>query len=347
MDAFVQSSSVAVIRLDKNRGQHLIDEQTAPLACVEGFPPDECGTEGYSYVETRAEADRLVLASNNSLSISDNDRLRTCCLRLPAIYGPRDYNITIPLTERKLSRKFLENETLFDPLYVENAVEAHILVAKALLCCYTENGPKVDGEAFFITDGNPMPFNRFAGIFESAMTAPKSGIIEEEEEEEEDEGEDEKEQNAAQSKASPSLLGRVTSASDKILRRKNQENKYISRHILDWLDHSRTYSVAKAKERLKYKPVVGTDEGVERAVEWANGPQRKQETKQEKKHEKEARRRLEKERKEEEKDSKERARRRVQINYEVGIVNNTLEQENPGVWDNVNDVREVASDNSG
>lgn len=53
----------------------------------------------------------------------------------------------------------IENTTsLFDIFCARNVVSAHLLAAKAMLMPSKGFLPKVDCEAFFITDGSPLPF---------------------------------------------------------------------------------------------------------------------------------------------------------------------------------------------
>lgn len=87
--------------------------------------------------------------------------LRMLCLRPPVIYGERDTQL-IPgalavLREKKTHFQLGDNTNLYDGIYVDNATSAHLMAAKALLRDKASD-PKVDGEAFFITDDNSMSF---------------------------------------------------------------------------------------------------------------------------------------------------------------------------------------------
>jgi nucleoside-diphosphate-sugar epimerase len=295
--AFVQTSSVAVVRYDRH-DELLVSEEGATLVDLTDFPKSAPNAEGHTYVDTMAAADELVLSCNNPPSLA------TCCLRLPAVYGPNDSNITRPLIDYELRTEFLRKDKEFDPLYVANAVQAHILAAKALLSCHTQTGPKVDGQAFFITDGNPMAFKQFAKEFQTAVTAIKSGTIKEGAEAREKK---DTEEDLAQLKQGSKLRDRISTAVDKVLQ--TNEEEVMSRFIVDWVDHSRTYSVDKAKERLKYEPIVETTQRVKSAVEWAMGPERKAEEKLEE----EAKKWKRKDRKKEKKANKMGAKRRENL----------------------------------
>jgi sterol-4alpha-carboxylate 3-dehydrogenase (decarboxylating) len=83
--------------------------------------------------------------------------MRTCSLRPAAIYGPRD-NDQIPgsmqrILQGRAKTQIGDNTNLFDRTYSGNAADAHLLAAEKLVSA--PDG--VGGEAFFITDGTPLP----------------------------------------------------------------------------------------------------------------------------------------------------------------------------------------------
>lgn len=57
-----------------------------------------------------------------------------------------------------------DNTNLLDVTWAGNAAEAHILAGRALLVPDRAKG-RVDGEAFNITDGHPVPFWDYARMF--------------------------------------------------------------------------------------------------------------------------------------------------------------------------------------
>ncbi|CZR51397.1 uncharacterized protein PAC_01272 [Phialocephala subalpina] len=146
-------------------------------------------SRGYSWHQkSKAIADAKVLGAN-SLT------LRSAVLRIPNVYGEGD-PFVIPEILRmmrvgKHTMQIGKNEVLFEHVWVGNVVRAHVLCAKALLqhraatspiepsghegsgheeqverekALQTRDGEvgKVDGEAFNITDGTPLPFYTFA-----------------------------------------------------------------------------------------------------------------------------------------------------------------------------------------
>lgn len=142
--AFVYTSSASGI--EKSSFDYA--DETAPIATST--------SEFYYYPKSKALADQYVLDSNNMTG------LRTVCLRITSIYGPRD-NQFIPSAVQALRaghqhRQIGDNTNLYDACSVQNAATAHVLAAKALFIERNDPLLKVAGEAFFITDGRPIPY---------------------------------------------------------------------------------------------------------------------------------------------------------------------------------------------
>ncbi|KAF5876915.1 putative c-3 sterol dehydrogenase c-4 decarboxylase protein [Botrytis fragariae] len=92
------------------------------------------------YTVTKAIADIAVLEANNPKG------LKTCCLRIAPIYGKYDVQM-IPGTLGVLQEKY-HHSPIGDNT--------------ALMDFVSKRSPKISGEAFFITDGNPVHFGDFA-----------------------------------------------------------------------------------------------------------------------------------------------------------------------------------------
>ncbi len=108
------------------------------------------------YNRTKAIGDRLVLDANGP-------RLRTVCLRLAHVYGDRHTQGLIEILDAIKGNAPLvqvgEGRNLMEVLSAHNAATAHLLAATALLRPdTTPASPKIDGEAFNISDGSPVPF---------------------------------------------------------------------------------------------------------------------------------------------------------------------------------------------
>ncbi|KAI9179500.1 erg26, C-3 sterol dehydrogenase [Blastocladiella emersonii ATCC 22665] len=114
-----------------------------------------CETPLDAYTETKAAAEDLVLKSNN-LPTTNGGSLLTCAVRPSGIFGPRDGQQLPGMMEVVASKSHLvvgDGKNMFDFTYVENVAVAHLLAAAKLA-----KGSGVDGEAFFVTNDDPIPF---------------------------------------------------------------------------------------------------------------------------------------------------------------------------------------------
>ena len=104
------------------------------------------------YIETKIIAEKAILKANGQ------GGLKTCALRPSGIFGPRDAQAwpgIIEAGKKGQSKYQLGNgENLMDWTFVENVAHAHCIAAEKLA---EENSPAA-GEAFFITNNEPLPF---------------------------------------------------------------------------------------------------------------------------------------------------------------------------------------------
>ncbi len=101
-----------------------------------------------SYPETKAEAERLVLAANGP-------DLATVALRPHLIWGAGDNHLFPRILARAKSgalRRISGPSKLVDTTYIDNAVDAHIAAFERLAI-----GSPVAGNAYFIAQDEPMP----------------------------------------------------------------------------------------------------------------------------------------------------------------------------------------------
>ena len=153
VDALLKDPTCAV-----SKGyQHFSIDETTPFW--------EQDSKTIPYFKAKALADTLIREANSPLDRQGRGLL-TATLRLALVYGERD-NQFIPgmlktAGEGQTKIQLRANEGLVEPTHVGNIATAHFLAAKKLL--ESESGsldPKVDGEAFHITDGDPQPFWTF------------------------------------------------------------------------------------------------------------------------------------------------------------------------------------------
>jgi sterol-4alpha-carboxylate 3-dehydrogenase (decarboxylating) len=134
-----------------------------PVDFYDPFTPiteDECElwdnkTYNNSYGKTKALAEKAVLAANSS-------ELKTAVMRLPLVYGAKGdphffHSLMDGVRKGQHKTQVGPNKRIWEYVYVESAAEAHILAAKALV----SGTPGADGQAYFITDDNPMLFFDF------------------------------------------------------------------------------------------------------------------------------------------------------------------------------------------
>lgn len=100
------------------------------------------------YPQTKAEAEQLVLAANDTT-------LATVALRPHLIWGPEDNHLVPRILERGRAgalRRIGDRPCLVDTVYIDNAAKAHILAAQNLSI-----GSSVAGKAYFISNDEPLP----------------------------------------------------------------------------------------------------------------------------------------------------------------------------------------------
>ncbi|KAL9122803.1 MAG: hypothetical protein Q9187_000648 [Circinaria calcarea] len=236
--AFVYTSSSSVAQEPYN----FITEATPLISCKSGF--------NY-YSATKALADECVLKANNPAG-----GFRTACLRICTVYGERD-NQLIPGTLKALRdgrqhNQIGSNTHLFDFVSATNAATAHVLAAKAILRGFHDpQSPKVDGEAFFITDGKPVFFWDFSRKVWSAAgdRTPAKAV-----------------------KIIPAwfVLGLAITVEwiYWVFTFGQRTPKFLRSHTIRWVTSQRTFSIEKAKQRLDYRPVDDMDESIIKGVEW-------------------------------------------------------------------------------
>ncbi|KAI9720721.1 MAG: erg26, C-3 sterol dehydrogenase [Chrysothrix sp. TS-e1954] len=269
--AFVYTSSASVIS----------DCRTDLINADERWSTVRGAAQGEYYTETKAEAESHVLTSNTRTPPSR--AFLTTALRPASLFGERDVQflpaLISTLKDNRTNVQLGENSNLFDCTYVGNAAHAHCLAATALLGTHAalsnssggkggekvvvvaEQGKGVDGEAFMITNGTPVPFWDFTRSVWGAYA-----------------------RQAAQRTQLPPVNPPVAAANAWVL---PISLAITLAQVAGWVywvfglgeprltpskvvysGMTRFYSVDKARERLGYVPVWGLEEGIERGVRW-------------------------------------------------------------------------------
>ncbi|KAL8994941.1 MAG: hypothetical protein Q9188_006926 [Gyalolechia gomerana] len=216
----------------------------------------------HPYERCKAIADKMVLDANNPTPTAKVPKtLLTACLRLPLVYGERDL-LSIPGCLKALERNqtgviFGNGLNEWDFLSVENAADAHLLLAIALYdrCTHgiDDSRPKIDGQAFNVTDGVRQKFWDYphlvwegAGWQRPAEYRPL--------------------------KLPPGLLFVIASVFELlywVFTLGQQMPTTFTRQEIAFACFEHTYQIEKARRRLNYQPRADFKQGVRRAVRWS------------------------------------------------------------------------------
>jgi nucleoside-diphosphate-sugar epimerase len=122
-----------------------------------------------AYPQTKAVAEMAVLAANDAA-------LSTIALRPRLIWGPEDTNMVPQLVARARAGQLRfvgGGSNLVDTVYIDNAVDAHILAADRL-------APEAAcaGRPYFISNGEPWPMKKIInGILGAAGLPPEERTV--------------------------------------------------------------------------------------------------------------------------------------------------------------------------
>lgn len=215
IDRLVHVSTEAVI-VDGS-ARRMVDE-TVPI-------PDSPVT---LYAETKARAEELVSAANGSA-------LRTVAVRPPTVWGPDDTSFAAAFAAGVEAGRFAWINGGRYPMstgHVDNVVEGLLLAAEA---------DGVGGEAFFVTDGEPIEFRRFlTAVLEAHGLTPDDRSI-----------------------PRPVAKGLAAAAEGLWRRLGLGGTPPITRTYVYLFGMPMTYDDSKARDRLGYEPVVSRQAGLD------------------------------------------------------------------------------------
>ena len=243
--AFIYTSSASVVH-----------DTISPLCnATEDFPVLRAPAQKDAYNETKGIAEGLVLAANRTHG------MLTLAIRPSGIFGEGDVQAVPGIygayTRGQTGFQLGDNTNLSDFTYVGNVVHAHILAVIALLNTHALSPTipldheRVDGEAFFITNGSPTPFWDFARAIWALggdKREPQTGVW-----------------------VIPKGPGLVIASIIEwifwiVFLGKRTPN--LTRRVVNYSAMTRYYSIDKARKRLGYEPVVGLEQGLKRSVKW-------------------------------------------------------------------------------
>lgn len=191
-----------------------------------------------AYPRTKAEAERLVLAANDS-------NLATVALRPHLIWGPRDNHLIPRIIARARSlRRIGGANPLIDTTYIDNAADAHLLAAERLA-----PGASIAGRAYFISNGEPRPlWDVVNGILAAAGLPPVTRRV-----------------PLAVARAAATCM----EAAYSLLRIRSEPR--LTRFLVEELTTAHWFDISAARRDLGYAPGVSIDEGLRRLAACLRG----------------------------------------------------------------------------
>jgi nucleoside-diphosphate-sugar epimerase len=189
------------------------------------------------YSETKAEAERLVLAASSPSFLA-------CAVRPRGVWGPRDRTGWLPKLVAKMMAGRLPNMSGGKPVYATicNAKNA------AAACLLAARSDAVGGRAYFVTDGRAIDVWAFADVVAETLGIPK-----------------------VRRHVDPRILRAAASVIDGVWSLPPLAKRYpppLSRYAVALLTLSGTYSTAAAARDFAYAPVVSHDEGLAELTAW-------------------------------------------------------------------------------
>ena len=240
--AFVYTSSASAIH----------DGYSDLINADERWPILRAPKQKDAYSESKGIAEELVLAANRKYG----DML-TIALRPAGIFGEGDMQL-IPnvLKAYQMGQTKFQlggNENLFDFTYVGNVAYAHILAAVALMDTHALttqplDHEKVDGEAFLITNAQPLCFWDFARMVWAAAgdkTSPEQVWT-----------------------IDKGLGLQLATVIEWLFWFAGGRTPNLTRQKVQYSCMTRYYCVNKAKKLLGYGPRWGMEEAIVRTVKW-------------------------------------------------------------------------------
>lgn len=189
------------------------------------------------YADSKIAAEKLVLAANGEAGVS------TCAIRPHVVFGPGDTRFLPAILERarKGRLKFAVGspKKLSDFTYVDNLTDALLAASERL----APDSP-VAGQAYFVTNGEPMPFFGFVEKVIERLDLPKiKGRV-----------------PYAVAWTVAAIAEGVDTLRGGTLGRETGLSRFAVRYMCT--DHY--FSIEKARRDLGYEPKVSLAEGIER-----------------------------------------------------------------------------------
>lgn len=189
---------------------------------------------GAAYPATKAVAERMVLAANGP-------DLATVALRPHLVWGPGDRHLVPGLVARARAGRLRlvgDGRALVDSTYVDNAADAHLLAADALLAATSPAA----GRAYFVSNGEPRPVGDLVnGILAAAGMPPEHRTV---------------------PLGVAIAAGAVAETAWRVLRR--DDDPPMTRFLARQLATAHWFDLSAVRRDLGYAPGVAIDEGLRR-----------------------------------------------------------------------------------
>jgi len=185
------------------------------------------------YPHSKALAEQAILEANGT------GGLLTCALRPHLIWGPRDQHLIPRLLDRARKgalRIVGDGSNLIDMIYVENAAQAHLQAASALLA----GSRQVAGNAYFLSQGEPVNCWDWINSILKLAGAPQ-----------------------VSQRVSFNTAWRIGSAMEAaytLLRMKSEPR--MTRFLAAQLARDHYFNISKARQDFGYDPQISTAEGM-------------------------------------------------------------------------------------
>jgi sterol-4alpha-carboxylate 3-dehydrogenase (decarboxylating) len=253
--AFVFTSSSSVV-VGESGDVHNADE-TLPVLVGEDQPEYYSRTKVHptpkarDRLTTKAIAETAVLEANRS-----PPSFLTCAVRPVAPFGEGDMMLTsmLKITGVKTYFQIGSNDNLFDITYVANVAHAHLLAAEALLATQALrtqplDTERVDGEAFFASNGTPAYFWDFTRAVWAARDSPADRAFDV--------------RSVWVLGATVAML--IATVMEAVMGLFGKAPNF-TRIAVKASSRTRYFSIEKARKRLGYEPLVSVQEGLKRSV---------------------------------------------------------------------------------
>nr|AAQ88129.1 C-3 sterol dehydrogenase [Cryptococcus neoformans var. grubii H99] len=212
-----------------------------------------------AYNETKVAAEKMVLEANGQEKGGEGGaKLLTCAIRPAGIFGPGDrqmisgfYSV---VKNGQTKWQIGDNTNLGDFTYVGNIAHAHLLAADKLGAEAQKDedeegeGIPIAGQAYFITNGEPIYFWDFARtIWRQLGHVPPYTIV------------------------LSTMLGLILASLAEIFSKLSGKEPGFTRFRVSQATQQRFYDIEKARRLLGYSPVVGMEEGMKTWTTWYKG----------------------------------------------------------------------------